>query len=344
MSAGQGEAPGAGGRAGIWLRAYPRSWRARYGEELEELISAMSGGAPVPWRTRIDLVRAGLRERARGLGFGGQGVPAGQRARAGALLVLCAWAIFLVGGAILQRFAENWKELTPAGSADAASAAIVAIKVLAPVAAVIVLAGIVCALPGVLALVRVRGWQEIRRPILRAVLLTLAAILAVAAIAAWAHTLDPAQRNGDDTAYGVAFVAMALVCCACLAAWTVAAVAIAQRLELGSLRLRVQARLAGAAGAAMLAITAAVGVWWAVLAEKAPWALHGQGPPAIGPGGLETSEALALHGHSLTSSPVTPPLLLAGALMAFATALAGFGAIWALRAAAELDDGSAAPV
>ena len=70
---------------------------------------AMSGEAPLPWRTRIDLVRAGLRERARGLGFGGQGVPAGERARAGALLVLCAWAIFLVGGAILQRFAENWQ-------------------------------------------------------------------------------------------------------------------------------------------------------------------------------------------------------------------------------------------
>jgi hypothetical protein len=343
VSAGRGEARGAGGGAGVWLRCYPRSWRARYGEELEDLIHSMSGEAPLPWRARIDLVRGGLRERARSFGFGGQGVPAGERARAGALLVLCAWAIFLVGGAVLQRFAENWQTLTPAGSSDAARAAFTAVEVLAALAAAIVLLGIACALPGLTALLRAGRWREIRRPILRALLLTLAASASVAAIAAWAHTLDSAQRNGSDTVYGLGFVAMALVCCACLAAWTAAAVTVARRLEPASMRLRLQAKLAGGAGAAMLAITAAVGVWWAVLATNAPWALHGDKPPLIGPGGLETSQALTLHGHSLASSPVTPQLLLAGALMAIATALATFGAIWALRAVPELDDGGTAP-
>jgi hypothetical protein len=341
VSAGRGEARDAG-RGGLWLRCYPRGWRARYGEELEELIHSMSAEAPLPWRTRIDLVRAGLRERARGVGFGGQGVPAGERARAGALLVLCAWAIFLVGGAILQRFAENWQTLTPAGSADAAGAAMVAVKVLAVLAGAIVLLGIGCTLPGLLALLRAGRWREILSPVLRALALTLAALASVAAIAAWAHTLDSAQRNGSDPAYEFGFVAMAVVCRLCLAAWTAAAVAVARRLELASLRLRLQAKLAGAAGLAMLAITAAVGLWWAVLATKAAWALHGDKPPLIGPGGLEASQALTLH-PDLASSPVTPQLLLAGALMVIATALAAFGAIWALRALPELDEGRAEP-
>lgn len=41
------------------LRAYPASWRARYGEELEALLQAGSGGP----RTILDVLRSALRER-----------------------------------------------------------------------------------------------------------------------------------------------------------------------------------------------------------------------------------------------------------------------------------------
>lgn len=298
--------------AARWLRCYPAAWRKRYGEELKDLILATSGEGGVPWRTRADLLRSGAFERLRNFGLGGDS-PAADQVRAGALIVLCAWAIFLVGGFTLQRFAENWSTLRPDTAVTTAQAAFVAVQALAPLAGLIVLLGIAAALPSVLALLRAGRWREIRQPILRAIPFTLAAIVSFAVIAVWARQLDGPQRNGHDAAYAAGFVAMVLICCACLATWTIAAVSVARRIELTSILLRLQAALAAAASFAMLAITLATGIWWATLASNAPWILHGQNA-----GG--------------STSPITPPLLVAGALMAFATALASFGAIWALRA------------
>ena len=161
-------------------------------------------------------------------------------------------------------------------------------------------------------------------PVLRAVPLTLAALASVAAIAGLgAHARSPRSATGSDTAYGFGFVAMALVCCPCLAAWTAAAVAVARRLELASLRLRLQAQLAGAAGAGDARDhrrrRRVVG---GARRQGRVGSARRQVRRSIGPGGLEASEALTLHPHSLTSSPVTPQLLLAGALMAIASALA----------------------
>lgn len=308
--------------AARWLRCYPAAWRKRYGEELKDLILATSGEGGVPWRTRADLLRSGAFERLRNFGLGGDS-PAADQVRAGALIVLCAWAIFLVGGFTLQRFAENWSTLRPDTAVTTAQAAFVAVQALAPIAGLIVLLGIAAALPSMLSLLRAGRWQEIRRPIVRAIPFTLAAIVSFMVIAVWAHQLDGPQRNGHDAAYAAGFVAMALICCACLCAWTVAAVAVARRIELTSMLLRVQARLAAAASLAMLTITLATGVWWATLAGNAPWVLHGDN--AAGP-----------------ASPVTPQLLVAGTLMAFATALAAFGAFWALRALPALRERHAA--
>ena len=65
----------AGRRPDRLLRWYPPAWRARYGEELEELIAEATGGGRVPWRTRLDIARSGTRERLRASGLTGDGVP-----------------------------------------------------------------------------------------------------------------------------------------------------------------------------------------------------------------------------------------------------------------------------
>lgn len=78
------------------LRFYPRSWRDRYGEELAQVI-VESSGEHVPWQVCLDVVRAGCRERLRASGLSGDGAPHDQ-IRGGALLVLCAWALFVIAG------------------------------------------------------------------------------------------------------------------------------------------------------------------------------------------------------------------------------------------------------
>ncbi len=100
-------------KGGVWLRLYPSAWRERYGEELQELVLATSGEGPIPWHTRIDLLRSGVRERLHAMGLAGGDTPPAEQARAGALLVLCAWALFVVGGGVTQKFSEQWQHGTP---------------------------------------------------------------------------------------------------------------------------------------------------------------------------------------------------------------------------------------
>lgn len=284
-----------------WLRCYPATWRARYGEELADLILATSAAGKVPWSTRLDMLRSGGGERLRSFGIGRGSAP-NARVRTGALITLCGFAVFLVGAAVFQRFAENWKELAGHSGVIAAHDAIIAITVLAPLAALAVLCGIVLALPAAARLLLRERWHVARVQLRWAVRLTVAAFASLALVAIWAHGLSASQRNGHDTAYEIGFSAMAVLYVVCLAAWTFAAISIAARIELGRTLGRAQASLATFVALAMLAITAAVGVWWATLASKVPWVLHGigfQGP----------------------ASPVTPQLLLGGGLIALGAAI-----------------------
>jgi hypothetical protein len=95
------------------LRLYPASWRVRYGDELETLILDMSGGGRVPWRIRANVAAAG-RERLCAAGPGGDSADA--RVRGGASLVLWAWTLFVVAGAIVQRTSEHWDSALPGGA------------------------------------------------------------------------------------------------------------------------------------------------------------------------------------------------------------------------------------
>jgi hypothetical protein len=251
----------------LLLSLYPAGWRARYGEELQTLIVEASGGR-VTWRVRFDVGRAAGRERLRSSGLVGDGPPRA-RMRAGSLLVLCAWALFVVAGISVQKRSEHWQASFPVGSRTLPSAAFDALIVGAAIGGALVFIGVAAALPTVLSFLRSGDWGRVSRPVLLAGALTVAAVLAAVPIVVWAHGLTAAQRNGRDVAYGVGAGLWALLLVACLTAWTAAAVAVARRLDLSPALLRLETFLATAVTVSMAAMTAATVVWLAALDQAA---------------------------------------------------------------------------
>jgi hypothetical protein len=249
------------------LRWYPAAWRARYGEELEELIRESTGGGRVPWRMRLEIARSGIRERLRVSGLMGDGVSPDARSRAGSLLVLCAWMMFVVAGAIVQKLSEHWQEATPRSQQALPAAAFVALTVAAAIGSALVVLGIACAGPALLALVRAGGWRDIRGVILRALAVTAVAGMSTTALVVWAHRLPARARSGHDLAYVVGFCAWSLVMLVFVASWTIAAVSTARRLDLSERLLRFEARLAVGVCTTMAVMTVATALWWSALAD-----------------------------------------------------------------------------
>jgi hypothetical protein len=294
------------------VRLYPPTWRARYGDELEGLIVEASGGQRVPWRLRIDVALGAARERMRAAGLARDRDP-GERVRAGALLTLCAWALFVIAGGLVQRVSEHWQDAMAPGNRALPSAAFAVLVAGALAASLLVLAGIAAALPSLSAFLRGGGWPSIRRRVITAGRVTAAAAIGLLALVLWAHRLGARERNGADLAYALAFVAWALLAAAALLTWTGAAVTIARRIRLPAATLKTEAWLATGVAAAMGAMTAATLVWWVAVADAAPWFLTGA------PAGT-------------SASPWAPQLLLAAVLMLLATAAGAAGAHRGLRA------------
>ncbi len=294
------------------LRWYPPSWRARYGHELEALIVESTGGGRVPLRMRFDIAWSGLRERLRASGLTGDGVPPDERSRAGTLLVLCAWMAFVVAGVGVQKLSEHWQDATPRSQQALPADAFAVLAGAAAIGSALVVLGIVCAVPALLAFVRTGGWREIRGVILRAVAATALAVASTAALVVWAHRLPVRARAGHDLAYVAGFCAWSLVMLVFIASWTVAAVSTARRLDLSERLLRFEARLAAGVCTTMAVMTVATAVWWAALADAAPWFFAGRQVGA-------------------TASALVPQLAVALLLMLTATSLGTAGAVRALR-------------
>lgn len=300
----------------IWLRAYPPAWRARYGEELEDVIRQSSQGH-VAWSVRGDLLRAGATERLRSWGFSaGEGDPAA-RAKAGALLVLCAWALAVVAGLVLQKSSEHWQAFDPAPGRGLSSGAFQTLLVAALAAGTLVIVGGACALPRLVSLLRKGGWVQVRRPVIRALLVSALAILATVGLIVWAHHLDAPRRNGHAPAYAVGFVFVGLLVIASVATWTAAAVVTIRRLEISVHLLELEVTIAVLMSAAMATMTVATLTWWAALAIGTPGAPH---EPAGGAG----------------TFVLQPQLLAAMLAMVLAAGLACCGAVRALRAVQQL--------
>lgn len=283
------------------LAWYPPSWRARYGEELAALILDMTDGRQLSWRLRADIAAAGTRERLRGVGD----------ARGGGRLVLWAWAIFIIAGAIVAKTSEHWQTTLPVGGHWIAAAAFPALTVLAIATALLVLAGIALTIPSLIAFLQTGGWPKIRAWILAAAALSTALVAATVAIVAWAHGLTHAARNGHDALYATAFLIWAALAAITLLAWTKAATTTANRLSLTPTTLHLHARLAPAIALAMTLMTTATMMVWVAVAVAAPAGIR---PPA------GTAPSVP------SDTPQAFAILAAAGLMTFATALAGVGA------------------
>jgi hypothetical protein len=283
------------------LRFYPAAWRRRYGEELEGTIVEASEGGRVSWRTRLDVALAGSRERVRAARGGGAS-PA-DRVRGSALLVLCAWALFILGGMVVGKFSEHWQDALPPGGGSTGRVAFTVLVAAACAGSALVLAGVAAAVPSFLRSLRGDGWERARRPLIRTALVGAGLLAATAALAVWGGSLDAHQREGGEVAYAIGFVAWALLVVAAVATATAAAVTIARRIELPVRVLRALAWLGAGTAFAMALVTGATIVWWVEVGGSAPWFFSGNG---AGQGG----------------SALAPTLIAATAIMVAATLVA----------------------
>jgi hypothetical protein len=288
------------------LRWYPEPWRARYGPELVALIEDDLSGRQPTLRFQASIAVAGLRERSHQIGLTGQSAPASERARTGALLVLCAWTAFVVAGISFGKLAEHFQSAVTDQAKSVSTAAYDTIFVLAIFTGALVVTGAVLALPAFFRFLQSGGWPTVRGHFLRAVAVTVLALGALLALRSFAHSLDGAQRNGGDDAYSAAFLASALVVVVAMSLWTAAAVAVVRRLVLPVAVQRGEAVLAVMVASAILLMTLATALWWGAVDSSASWFFWGSKPGA---------------GTSLFD----PNMLVTMSLMLIAIAVAGYG-------------------
>jgi hypothetical protein len=257
------------------LRWYPAAWRARYGDELRALIEDHAGADGPRLRERASLARHGLVERARAVFLLGPGVPKESRWRGGALIVLIAWAVFMVGGAGFSKSSEHFAAALPTGARTVPTVAFDVVSVAAVVGGLLVVTGALLAGPAFARFLRGGGWASLRGHFTRAVVVTVVLVASTIPLALWAHHLPAHSRNGGSVGYGVAFAAWVALGVTCLAAWTAVAVAVGRQVPLTRRILRCEAALALALALVMVVVTAATATWWGAMAVSAPWFLAG---------------------------------------------------------------------
>jgi hypothetical protein len=88
------------------LRWYPKSWRARYGDEFAELLTVELEERPQAWRRTANVVWSGVVARMRISGLSGDVLEPADQVRAGLVWLGCALAVFVTFGAAM------WSQLT----------------------------------------------------------------------------------------------------------------------------------------------------------------------------------------------------------------------------------------
>jgi hypothetical protein len=100
--------------AAILVRAYPRAWRARYGDEFIEYLIADLGEQPHSARRTANVIGSGLLARLTGAGLSGHALTPTRQARASLATVTCALAAFLTFGvAMWAQLAIGWQWSEP---------------------------------------------------------------------------------------------------------------------------------------------------------------------------------------------------------------------------------------
>ncbi len=266
------------------LRWYPRSWRARYGDEFAALLEDKYDGH-LPTRVHIGLVSGGLQQRARQSGLMGDSVPAGDGLRAGALLVLAAWIAFAIAGASFAKFSEHFDEALPHSmtSHRVADLAFTLLQAMAGVTSILVVVGALLAVPTFVRYLQAGGWPSMRGHFLRALACTGLTIAVTVPLVVWAHHLPPHQRNDGLHLYGIGFLIWAALMAMTLTLWAVAAIVAGSRVEFSKVILTAEAILAVVIAGAMVVMVGVTAVWLGAMAKDAPAFLNAS------PGGIPGS-------------------------------------------------------
>ncbi|HEY6623990.1 MAG TPA: hypothetical protein VIX85_09180 [Acidimicrobiales bacterium] len=288
------------------LRWYPPAWRERFGDELAAMIEDTEGGSHLSLRFRLSIVRAGVAQRLASAGLVGDQVSRPERLRAGSLLVLGAWAVFVIAGCGFAKFSEHWQGMTPPGAQSVPTASFDFVQIAAVVVAGIIVIGAIVVAPMFSRFIRAGGWPEIRSHVRRAAIVSAVTVAATVGVVLWTGHLSQQQRNDGLWPYALVVALWAILVAAMVGAWVVAAASAIRHLSLSVTIARVEGSLAVAVCVAMVAMTAATAVWWGTVASAAPGFFR------TGP--LWTS-----------GSPWAPPMILASGLMFLATAAAVFG-------------------
>jgi hypothetical protein len=255
------------------LRWYPARWRERYGSELLAMVEDVSEGHAPSLSLRRSLQLAGLKERLREHALVGRDRPPADRVRAGARVILVAWAALVVAGCGFAKFTEHWQVGVPVRDRFVPDLMYGIVVVLAVLGALAVLGVVATALPSLRGALAAGRWRLARRPVLAACGLTVVAVASTAGLAAWAHHLTNAQRNGASLVYSGAFISWALLVVAMVVAWTIAAVAVERHVDMSPRLVRAVGIGASVLVVCTVAIAGAILVWWIAVARTAPWVL-----------------------------------------------------------------------
>jgi hypothetical protein len=281
------------------LRWYPPNWRQKYGDGLTALLEDSYGENPLPLGIRISLARTGTVERAREVGVLGRTAPSSEQLKAGSLLVLCGWSLFVVAGATFAKFTEHWSVAMGSSHRTLPTIADTATQLAGMIGAVAVLLAAVFVTPTFVRHLRAEGWASVRRPMTRAFVAVMTTAVGAAGVILWAHHLNVNQRNGGSALFGYGVVLAAIVAVAALAVVTSTVITVTRSLDLPRRTLRTLSSTALGLTLLMCVVASGVGLWWASEAAYDPRFLaNGIGSDVL-----------------FTSNTLPPPLVFAGVFM-----------------------------
>lgn len=132
------------------LRCYPKSWRARYGQEFAELLTAEFSERPTSWWRTANVVWSGLLARLTSAGLTSHPLQPSDQARASLASFGCAITVFVAfGSAMWSQLTIGWQWAPPASVGTT-----MAMIVMSTVMLVFVVLGLLAATPIVYVVVR----------------------------------------------------------------------------------------------------------------------------------------------------------------------------------------------
>jgi hypothetical protein len=286
-------------------------WRAKYGQGMAALLDDTYGNGKIPAKAKISIIKTGVAERARETGLIGDTASSLDCQRAGSLLVLCGWAGFMLASALFAKFTDNWGASNSSGDRSLLRVMYGTVQWGGAAGALVVLIAALIVLPSLIRMFRSGDWTSLRRPVMQALCAGTVFVAGTAGLILWAHHLPYRDRNGGLVSYEIFVACWSVAVGVCVAVGTSAAVSITQRLELSRRKVQSLSTMAMALTLSMVAILAAMIIWWRIEASHAPAFMRS----GIG------------NGFIITSSTFPPALVVASILMLIGLAAAISGTL-----------------